>query len=134
MAERNRPHIVVPRPPSVEGYTRPPRRIDSKAVDVPADRPGHGARLAQELQNAGEAALERRGQLPEEATAASGIFVTFTSLPDVELALQSLDPRQGKRHPELVAVRRVMTDNGIQEQATVYIPDGKLGYFLKKLQ
>ena len=27
-----------------------------------------------------------------------------------------------------------MTDNGIQEQATVYIPDGKLGYFLKKLQ
>jgi hypothetical protein len=132
MAERNRPHIIVARPPAAEAYTRPPRKIEGKVVEVPADRHGHGARLASDLRAAEATVIARRKQFQREA--ATGIYVTFASFPDVELALQSLDPQQGKVHPELVAVRLVETEDGIQEQATVFIPDGKLGYFLKKLQ
>jgi polyisoprenoid-binding protein YceI len=40
-------------------------------------------------------------QKRDQALRAAGIFLTFESFPDIELALESLDPRQGKRHPEL---------------------------------
>ena len=64
-----------------------------------------------------------------------GIFVSFESVPGLELALESLDPRQGRFHPELVAVREVIDANGeLAEQATVFIPDGTLGYFLRRIE
>jgi hypothetical protein len=133
MAERDRPHIVVPRPARAEAYTRPPRKIEGGPLPAPADRHGHGLRLAGQLQQAEATALAQRDERPEAASRAAGIYVTFESFPDVELAFESLDPRLGKIHPELVAVRSVETDGGIQEQATVFVPDGKLGYFLKRL-
>ena len=67
--------------------------------------------------------------------AVPGIYVSFESFPDLELALHSLDPRQGRSHPELVAVRRVSDADGVLvEKATVFIPDGKLGYFLRRIE
>jgi hypothetical protein len=90
--------------------------------------------LAGELQAAATEALARREAWPEEADRADGILITFESFAGLELALESLDPRQGRLHPELVAVRSVQTAEGIPEQATVFIPDGKLGYFLTRLQ
>lgn len=134
MAERDRPHIKITRPAAAEPYTRPPLNIPGAEVAVPADRRGHGARLAGELAAAETEALARREARPEETGRADGILITFESFPGVELALESLDPRQGKVHPELRAVRSVQTAEGILEQATVFIPDGKLGYFLKRLQ
>jgi hypothetical protein len=85
------------------------------------------------LQGAETAARARREERPDEALRAAGIYITFESFPDIELAFESLDPQRGRLHPELVAVRSVATDEGIQEQATVFVPDGKLGYFLKRL-
>ncbi len=63
-----------------------------------------------------------------------GIYVTFESFPGLELALESLDSSQGKIHPELLSVGVEGPKGQEVERATVYIPDGKLGYFLKKLQ
>ncbi len=77
--------------------------------------------------------MAQREDVPEWAAPIAGIYITFESFPGVELALTSLDPRRGKVHPELVAVRAVETPEGIKQQATVFIPDGKLGYFLKRL-
>ena len=100
----------------------------------PADRHGHGVRLAQQLQAAeAEGRFRREERAGDVDGAADGIYVVFDSFPDVELAFESLDPRQGKRHPELVAVREVEVDGEVREQATVFVPDGKLGYFLKRL-
>src|SRR4051794_40432015 len=133
MAERDRRHIVVRRRATAEPYTRPPRNMGGGSLPAPGDRRGHGRRLAGQPQEAQTTARAQRGERPEEALRAEGIYLTFESFPDVELAFESLDPRRGKVHPELVAVRRVETDDGIQEQATVFVPDGKLGYFLKRL-
>ena len=67
--------------------------------------------------------------------ALDGIYVTFDSFPGIELAIQSLDVRQGKVHPELRAVRTVVGLDGQQvERATVFVPDGKLGHFLQRVQ
>jgi hypothetical protein len=63
-----------------------------------------------------------------------GIYLEFESFPEVELALESLDPRQGRIHPELVSVRQREVDDGVIEYATVFVPDGKLGYFLGRLE
>ncbi len=66
--------------------------------------------------------------------AVDGIYVRFESFPGVELALESLDPRRGKVHPELRAVREVRVDNRIFEQAVVFVPEGQLGYFLGRIE
>lgn len=133
MAERDRPHIVVRGHVEAEPYTRPPRAIEGASIPSPADRRGHVTALQGQLTEAEAGGLALREGLAKDAPRASGIFVTFESFPGVELALESLDPKQGKRHPELVAVRSVESGGGICEQATVFVPDGKLGYFLKKM-
>jgi len=59
----------------------------------------------------------------------NGIYVTFESEPTFELKFESLDvSRSGI---ELCVVKR-MPD--ARTQATVFVPDGKLSYFLKKIE
>src|ERR1700739_1074341 len=133
MAERDKPHIIVRGRAKAEPYTRPPRKIKGSPIPSPKERLGHATALAGQLQDAEIAALALREQQPDEAKPADGIYITFESFPDVELALQSLDPRRGKRHPELVAGRTIEDEGGTREQATVFVPDGKLGYFLTRV-
>jgi hypothetical protein len=133
MAQRNRRHIVIDSRAQAEPYTRPPRAIGGKTISHPEDRGAHAAALTQALRDADTDAREQRERLADELPRAAGIFITFESFPGVELAMESLDPRRGKRHPELLAVKSVQLAEGIREQATVYVPDGTLGYFLKRL-
>lgn len=135
MAFRDRSHIIVPRPAQVEPFKPPRRKISPKELPTPADRLAHGNRLTAELNAARAQGLTRREQctvsIPERA---EGIYVVFESFPGLELALESLDPRRGKRHPELVSVRVHEVDGVLVERATVHIPDGTLGHFLKRLK
>lgn len=133
MAQRNRRHIVIDSRAQAEPYTRPPRAIGGKTISHPEDRGAHAAALTRALRDADTDAREQRERLADELPRAAGIFITFESFPGVELAMESLDPRRGKRHPELLAVKSVQLAEGIREQATVYVPDGTLGYFLKRL-
>ncbi|WP_208865957.1 S8 family peptidase [Kitasatospora cheerisanensis] len=66
--------------------------------------------------------------------AVSGVYVEFESFPGVELAVESLDSRVGKVHPELMSVQPVETAYGLVERATVFVPDGKLQNFVKKIE
>ena len=135
MAERDRPHIIVTRSGAAEPYGPPPRRIDGVHLVGPQDRRGHGVRLVEQLQVTETEGLARREGLEVLVEGSvDGIYVVFESFPGVELALESLDPRQGRLHPELVTVREVETAEGIREYATVFVPDGTLGYFLRRLQ
>jgi hypothetical protein len=61
------------------------------------------------------------------------MYLVFESFPGIELALESLDSRRGRVHPELVSVQKVPTPDGEIERATVFVPDGKLGHFLRRL-
>jgi Subtilase family len=134
MTERDRPHILILGRAHTEPYTRPPRAIPGAAIKSPPDRRGHAAALEGQLNAASAEGSALRHELTSKLPQASGIFVTFESFPGVELALESLDPKRGRRHPELIAVRSIEGDDGIREQATVFVPDGKLGYFLKKMR
>ncbi len=62
-----------------------------------------------------------------------GTYVSFISFPGFELALESLESQAKGTQPELVAVTEQETANGFVQVATVYIPDGKRGYFLDRL-
>ena len=99
--------------------------IPETEVPAPADRGQHGRQLQSELELAGAAGLTRReSEGVRIAGAVDGIYVSFESFPDLDLVLESLDPRRGKAHPELRAVREVTVDDRTFEQAVVFIPDG----------
>jgi len=63
-----------------------------------------------------------------------GAHVVFESFPGIELALERLDSRQGRIHPELISVREVGPEGSRVEQATVFVPDGKMSYFLGRVE
>lgn len=133
MAERNRSHIFVDRLASAEPFTpnagRPPA-----GPPPPTDPGAHAARLSQALIDAAdEAAAERRTATPVEG-AISGIYVQFEAVPGFELALTSLEPHQGKAHPELRAVTDHVVDGRTVQFATVFIPDGWISKFLDRFE
>ncbi|GAA1816371.1 S8 family peptidase [Nesterenkonia flava] len=127
MATRDRPHIVVPRPPSEIPFTLVnPSRDSEESTEFPGgDRRGHGKRLSDEYRNA---------LVPTEEKEASGSYISFVSFPDLSLALSSLEVQRDGDYPELVAVQDKETEHGLVQTATVYVPDGKKEYFLTKLR
>lgn len=125
MAERDRPHIVVPAPPRPEAFTIPTGGGGADAPGLSGDRSQHGSTLVQQY----EAALTPPVDLPEVL----GSYISFLSFPGLELAIESLDVQRSGDQPELVAVREVESADGTVQVATVYIPDGKKEYFLKRL-
>lgn len=125
MTERDRPHLVVSEPPRREPFTLASAGGGGEKAGFTGDRAGHGRRLKREL----EGALAPIGEDAEDA----GTYITFVSFPGLELALESLDPRGVGEQPELVAVREEPGPQGTVQVATVYIPDGKKEYFLKRL-
>ena len=135
MADRDRPHIVVRARALAEEYTHRAGGGGDAQGHAPTDRPGHARRLLDSLTAAERLGQERRrrSDLVVEG-AAPGIYLTFESFPGLELALESLDPRAGSVHPELVAVREHSTDDGPVQMATVFVPEGKLGVFTKKIE
>jgi hypothetical protein len=126
MAARDRSHLIIPGLAASEPYSPPPRAIPSTPRGRPGNRRAHGV---------AEAALARRSDEElEVAGAVSGIYVRFASFEGMELALESLDPRGGGTHPELRAVRTVTIDDATFQQAVVFVPDGQLGYFLRRIE
>ena len=124
MAERDRPHLVVPAPPVAEPFTSTQGGGAGDKEGFTGDRAGHGRALAQQFEQAVRTADE---------TDTAGTLVSFESFPGLELALQSLDVQRSGEQPELVAVKEVDTGNGVVQVATVHIPNGKRDYFLKRL-
>lgn len=125
MAERDRPHIVVPVRPRSEPFTIPTGGGPSDGPGFSGDRRRHGSTLVQEYERA-------LAPLPD-ASQPAGTYVSFRSFPGLELALESLDVQRSGEQPELVAVREDDSADGTVQIATVYIPDGKKEYFLKRL-
>lgn len=135
MAERDRSHIVIPGLAASEPYSPPPRRIDSPPRPRPANPDAHGQQLSSQLEAAAEEGRSRRDADEVEITGAlDGIYIRFESFDGVELALESLDPRGKGTRPELRAVRHVRRGDRTFEQAVVFVPEGQLGYFLRRLE
>lgn len=124
MAERNRPHLIVPSAPLAEPFTSTQGGGTRDRQAFTGDRAGHGQALTQQFQQAVRTADE---------TDTAGTYVSFESFPGLELALESLDVQRSGQQAELVAVKEVAASAGPVQIATVYIPDGKRDYFLKRL-
>ncbi|MGQ0508044.1 MAG: S8 family serine peptidase [Myxococcaceae bacterium] len=135
-APRNRPHIIVPNPPTAEPYRVHPRAVPPSKRPAPANRAAHGralkkaftAAIAEAQQRRSDAGVEIHGAVP-------GLYVEFESQPGVPLKLSSLeDARQGI---ELVAVAYATTDEPEPrriERATVFVPEGKVKHFVTRFE
>jgi len=126
---RNKPHIFLGATGNPESYTYPQQvQINKKNVPV-QDRAAHSQNLLNNLSSIKqeEIALKERADT-YELQSRLGIQVAFESFPGVELAIESLaDARKGI---ELLNVKHI--DD--QVFATVFVPEGKLIAFEKKIQ
>ena len=134
MAERNRPHIFLDRPIEAERFTPTSSGRNGAAPPTPTDPDGHSTKLRQSLSRAADQAATERHPTLRVDGAISGIYVQFEAVPDFELALTSLEPQQGKVHPELRAVTEHVVNGQTIQLATVFVPDGWVGKFLDRFE
>lgn len=123
------PHLIIPTDAAPIRFTSPssgPRQ----RMDLPArDRAEHAQNLIEELQALAPEADERADQQRAFGLDAGlGMYLAFESEPNFELKLESLD--LAKSGIELCSVKTLQDS---KMQATVFVPDGKLDLFLRKI-
>ena len=129
MAARDRPHILVGENHSTsESFTSPQSGRGSTSPPSPNDRAGYRDKLTQEMAAAIALAEQRRSALPEQTPTVDGVYLTFESHPDFDLALDPLDAGAA----ELRAVTHVDDGAGVVELATVFVTDEARAEFLGK--
>ncbi len=128
MAEEHFRHIYLAGPTYSQGFTNP--RRGGPEVRTPARYRGHhSAYLRERLQQAWR---EAEAQLAVLHVERKGVNIEFESEPGFDLAIQSLERiSSGIR---LLNVRKQGTGSSERTFATVYVPNDRRGYFLKKIQ
>ncbi len=135
-APRNRRHILVLATPKIEQYRPYTPAIKPKLPPAPPSRPQHGRALKQALNAAVTEATQRRNDAGIEVHGAvPGLYVQFDSRPGIPLQLSTLE--SAAQGIELVAVTQTQSSESVPkpiERATVFVPDGKVGHFLKRFE
>jgi hypothetical protein len=135
MATRDREHLVLSETSVSEPYSPYAAPRGGAAPPSPADPRTYGEGLLSQLDQAVDAGRDRRDESPIRVTGAlDGIYMTFEGQPNAELALESLEPQQGRVRPELKSVRTVASDEGNLQQAVVFVPDSAVAKYVKRLQ
>lgn len=123
------PHLFVPQGPDPERFTSPSSgRRDP--INLPArNRAEHAQNLIAKLETIEETAQERaEEQRAFGLDAGLGIYLTFESEPNFDLKFESLDvSRSG------IELCTLKTTDDNRTRATVFVPDGKLDIFLRKI-
>jgi len=122
-----RNHFLLSNTSKTEPYTSIKKGGGNKTLPE-LDRITHGQALLGQLSNLKSIAEEAKNQQQQAGIPSGlGLQIQFTSLPDVELAIQSLaDVRAG------IELRNVRRDEH-HIYATVFVPDGKLDVFERKI-
>ncbi len=122
-------HFVLSNTSQTEKYQPIYKKIETSKPPDPIDRAAHGQGLLGQLSKIKSIAEEAKNQQQQAGiTSGLGLQIQFSSLPDVDLAIQSLsDAHAGI---ELLNVRH----DEHQTYATVFVPDGKLDVFERKIQ
>lgn len=131
MAEQSKdrlPHLLVRDTATTSRYTSP-RDGRGPGLNLPQrNRAQHAEYLVRQI----EQAREQEANIIQEQRAfgldaGNGIYISFESEPTFDLKFESLEfQRSGI---ELCSIKQV----GEQTVATVFVPEGKLAYFLKKI-
>jgi hypothetical protein len=126
---RDRPHILVRKSPKPEPYRPHPPNIETKLPPRPSNAMAYADKLKRALSEAVKEAQSRRESAGIKVAGASpGLYVVFQGHEGFRLKLSSLDA-QGS------GIELVSVDAGEKvEKAMVFIPDGKVKYFLKKFE
>ncbi|HML92940.1 S8 family peptidase [Methyloceanibacter sp.] len=124
------PHLIDPTPADSRRFTSPLSGPRERFNLPERQRAAHAERLLGELAEIAPQAEERaEAQRAEGIDAGVGIYLVFDSDPDFELKFESLE--FAPSGIELCAVKR-SPNNGMQ--AVVFVPDGRLAFFLKRIE
>lgn len=124
------PHLFVPEGPEPVRFTSPSSGPRDQFVLPQRDRQEHAGALIQQLETAQQANVERvEEQRALGLDTGLGIYLTFESEPNFELKFESLDAARSG-----IELCTVKTTNDHRTIATVFVPDGKLGQFIKKVE
>lgn len=91
------------------------------------DRVGHASQLIQSIQSAEQQASAATASEPVQERP-KGIVLDFSSDPGFKLQLKSLEIRQSG-----IELRNARTTGGVMH-GTVFVPDGKIGIFVRKFE
>ena len=123
-----RQHIVLAGTSRPQKFTSPSAG-GGKLRTIPVNRARHGAALREQLaQVKYELARRRARALPVGVEAPKGFYLEFESPPGFELKFESLE--FAPSGIELMFVRR----DGERQLATVYVPQGKITHFIKRVE
>ena len=126
---RDRKHFVLP-DTKAERYVPHRRPIRPRRVPPPDDPISHARKLRKALTDAQLAllAIKERATTVVAETATDGMYLEFDGFPFHDLKLESLDARRSGI--ELLSASR---DENNVEHATIFVPEKKLEYFLKRV-
>jgi hypothetical protein len=128
-APRLHPHLFDPNAATSQPFTSPrPGRGEGLSVQQ-RNRAQHAAQLLNKLQAIEPVSKQRaEEQKAQGVDGGHGIYLQFESAPGFDLKFESLN--FAPSGIELCMVRK-LPNNLVQ--ATVFVPDGKLGFFLKRI-
>jgi hypothetical protein len=123
------PHLIVPQGPDPTRFTSPSSGPRERLNIPQRQRADHAQNLIAQLATLSETAQERaEDQKMQGIEDGNGIYLTFESEPNYELKFESLDvARSG------IELCTVKTTPDNRQHATVFVPDGKLELFLRKV-
>lgn len=121
-------HILLSGTGQAEPYKSRPGRGPAKIFPV-RDRAAHGVKLRTELNTAwGEAQARRAATHAVAVGATTGFYLEFQGEPGFHLEFDSLEFRRSG-----IDLRAVRTVENVTT-ATVFVPDEKRGYFLRRIE
>lgn len=131
MAEERKdrlPHLLIRDTATTSRYSRPPRPNNAGLNLPPRSRAQHAEHLIRQIEQAREQEADIiQAQKAFGLDAGNGIYISFESEPSFDLKLESLEVQRSGI--ELCSVKQV----GKQTVATVFVPEGKLEYFLNRI-
>lgn len=124
------PHIFVPAGPDPVRFTSPSTGPRDRLGLPPRNRAQHANALVQQLEAASDINTGRVAEQKAQGLGAGlGVYLTFESEPNFELKFESLDvTRSG------IELCTVKTTEDSRTLATVFVPDGKLTQFIRKVE
>jgi len=126
------PHIIIRETPASEPYRNPSDERPTFTLKQ-RDRSRHGQKLRTQLASVERAAGRMALKSPNAAPSARGIYIEFESDKGFDLRTESLEAR--RQGIELVAVREEGKDEATRRTfATVFVREGKVEYFVKKVE
>ena len=131
MAKTSYPHLFLKDWAESSSYTAPRQVFHKKLPE--RKRISHADKLQRQL----VAAWEKSDKLSQERTAIAlqtrdGTYIEFRGSAGYELLTKSLEDMRSKRI-RLCNIRHLPTSTGDQVMATVFVPEDKKGFLLKRI-